>query len=556
MNRRTATLGGILAPAESDDPALAISTEPIVNFAFRWLVDIAFALFVLAIVYMSFVPFDFTFSRPDKGWRAGRVILGLTTSPFNLPDILANIAYYMPIATIGFFVLRRRMGWLATTVSILVLGSALSFGVEFGQQWTRTRVPSWSDLMANVLGLVVGLGTAVLIQPTMRLFLRSAQEAVRSDLPGTIAKLLVCLLLVIHVRPFDLVADVPRRVIDVVRHGDFRPTARWEALSESRGMAPSTKNGISPALAVRARYEYPMNLLAVTAGYAALSCMLSLSTRRDRTGLNLASIAWSGFVTVSVAGIVTALRVLMVSHSLDTAHVACGLVGWPIGVIVARLLRVDQRREKSLDAGRSSRATRWDDAFVGAVASWAPFFSLVGLAWVIAYELVPFDFSWASLRQARSAGRIVILPMSGHLAGSIGNLVADVSAKYLRYAALAACIVWLIAGPSRMSWRARALLVTVSTAAAVAVLQGIHLFQASRYCDATNVLIAAVAAAVTVVMLRGIRDFYRASPRVVDNLLTRRLIEGKSFDKNAFNSLRRSRNSASPTEAASTGPRD
>ncbi len=108
---------------------------------------------------MSFVPFDFTLARPDKGWRVGRVILGLTTSPFNLPDILANIAYYMPISTLGFFVLRRRMGWMTTLVALVVGGAALSFGVEFAQQWTRTRVSSWSDVVANVLGLVVGLGS-------------------------------------------------------------------------------------------------------------------------------------------------------------------------------------------------------------------------------------------------------------------------------------------------------------------------------------------------------------------------------------------------------------
>jgi len=182
--------------------------------------------------------------------------------------------------------------------------------------------------------------------------------------------------------------------------------------------------------------------------------------------------------------------------------------------------------------------------------------SLIGLAWVIVYELVPFDFSWASFTQARASGRIVILPMSGHLAGSVGNLVADVSAKFLRYSALAACLVWLIAGPSRMSWRARALLVTACTAVVVAALQGVHLLQASRHCDITNVLIAGVAAAITVVMLRGIRDFYRASPRVVENLLTMRLIEGKSFDKNALSSLRRSRSSASRMATVPTDPRD
>ncbi len=185
-------------------------------------------------------------------------------------------------------------------------------------------------------------------------------------------------MLVLHVRPFDLVADVPRRVMDTVRHGDFRPTARWNALSGNQPPPTHAKNPPSSAPNARARYEYAMDLFAVTAGYAALACLISMSTRRNRDGLDLTSIAWSGFVTVSLAGIVTALRILMVSHSLDTAHAVCGIVGWPFGVIVASLLHTAQKRERLRNAERSSMARRADDAFLGTMARWAPFFSVGG----------------------------------------------------------------------------------------------------------------------------------------------------------------------------------
>ncbi len=180
----------------------------------------------------------------------------------------------------------------------------------------------------------------------------------------------------------------------------------------------------------------------------------------------------------------------------------------------------------------------------------------MGALWVIVYELVPFDFARASEIQTRLLDRVIILPMSGHLAGSVGNLVADVTAKYLRYATLATCLVWLIAGPSRMSWRARARLVTAGTVARRGGASGHPPVSAQPALRRHQCADAAMAAAVTVVMLRGIRDFYRASPRVVDNLLTRRLIEGRSFDKNAISSLRRRRSGASPTGEAPGDPRD
>lgn len=523
-----------------------LSSEPIVDFAMRWLIDIVFALFVLAIVYMSFVPFDLTLSPPDRGWRAGRVFLGLGISPFNLPDILANIAYYVPVSTLGFFVFRRRMGSIAAMLMILVLGSALSFGVEFAQQWTVSRIPAWADFVANVIGLLVGLTLAIIVHPFVRLLARSARETLRADLPGAVAKLLVCLLLVVHVRPFDLAVDIPRTVLNTARHGNFRFNARWNDLTASTAKT-SNANVLRPHIRTdRARYEYVMDQIAATAGYAALACLLMISSRRSGLEsklpvvLTFASIAWCGFVTVSLAAIVTCLRILMVSHGLDTAHLLCGIVGWPLGVTASQRFG----RSTSTDLANNSTSPWTSIAWLGVAA------------WVLTYELIPFDFASTTLAQARALGRINLLPLRGQFAGSVPNLVADVSGKFIRYAALSACLAIPFARLARIHWKRSCLLIAFLSTAAVAIMQAIHLFQPSRICDTTNVLIAATAAFVTTVLIRGIHDVSRIAPRVVDDLLTRQLIEGESYDKNALTSLRKPRSSASPTEAAQGAPRD
>lgn len=511
-----------------------ISSEPIINFAFRWIADLAFAAFVLSIIYMSFVPFDLTLTQPDRGWRAGRVILGLSTSPFNLPDILANIAYYVPISMLGFFVFRRRVGWFAASFAVLVGGAALSFGVEYGQQWTLSRVPAWPDFVANVLGLTLGLGLAYVLYPFARLFARSAGESLAADPIGSAAKLTLCMLVLIQVRPFDLATDVPRTVLNTVRYGDFRATARWELLTGSSSPKANPNLGRTITPSARSRHEYVMDQLATVAGYAALSCLMVLSMRKGRTAGRVPSLLWSGFVTISLAAIMTGLRVLMLSHGLDTMHLPCGIVGWLLGVLAARA--IDR-------AGHSSNGPRL--AISMAVA-----------AWVIAYELIPFDFAWTSVSAARAAGRVTLLPMSAHFAGSVPNLVADLSGKFLRYGALAACLVAFLSAYRRLQWRRQSLLVAVATALVVGVMQFVHVYQPDRVCDVTNVLIAGFAACAAVVSLRAATDLTCASPRLVDDMLTRQLIDGESYDKNAVTALRKRRSGASRKQEAPAGRRD
>jgi len=531
-----------------------ISNEPIVNFAFRWMADLAFALFVLSIIYMSFVPFDLALSRPDKGWRAGRVILGLATSPFNLPDILANIAYYVPISTLGFFVLRRRIGWLAATLVILIAGSAMSFGVEFAQQWTHSRVSSWADFAANTVGLVLGLGLAFVLYPFARLCARGAGEAISSDPLGSAAKLLACMLIVIHARPLDIATDIPRTVLNTVRHGDFSPTARWNMLNGADTTKPNINFPRTSPPTARMRQEYVLDQAATAAGYGLLACLIGLSMRRQGSTSFAATLAWSGFVTLSLAAIITGLRILMLSHGLDTAHMLCGVAGWLLGVTASVSMMRGMPPISRNDRMPAHPGVADIRMLVG--SRWLPAASIaVGLC-VVAYELIPFDFSASAASSARASGRIILVPLSGQFAGSVPNLVADLSGKFLRYAALAVCCVGLMPGHARMRWRWRALVVTIATGAIVSLLQLVHLFQLSRTCDITNVFIATGAAGFAAVLLRALRDLHRASPRLVDDLLTRQLIEGESFDKNALTALRKRRSGAFRKEEAQAAPRD
>src|SRR5947208_9490480 len=86
------------APASA---APRISSDPIINAIHGRAIELCLAALFVAIVYLSFVPFDFTGHRPARIAGHGRIVLGLGTAPYNIPDILANIAYYAPLGALG-----------------------------------------------------------------------------------------------------------------------------------------------------------------------------------------------------------------------------------------------------------------------------------------------------------------------------------------------------------------------------------------------------------------------------------------------------------------------
>jgi hypothetical protein len=102
---------------------------------------------------------------PPRGAPAGWATLH--GSRLGLFDVAANVALFVPLG-----VLAVRAGWARPAA--LAAGTALSFGIEFAQQWIPPRHPSSYDVVANTLGTLLGttfsaplvaLGARVWIRP-------------------------------------------------------------------------------------------------------------------------------------------------------------------------------------------------------------------------------------------------------------------------------------------------------------------------------------------------------------------------------------------------------
>jgi VanZ family protein len=117
---------------------------------------------ILFILYGSLYPFDFDFQRTD----ASPVFVLLHSWParftrFEFRDGASNILLYFPLGLAACAVLRRR-AWAA-----VLLGGALSTGIEMLQLYDATRTCSGYDVVANLIGSALG-ALAALVLPLNR----------------------------------------------------------------------------------------------------------------------------------------------------------------------------------------------------------------------------------------------------------------------------------------------------------------------------------------------------------------------------------------------------
>jgi len=109
--------------------------------------------YVLLIIYASLYPL--------AGWRdsgaSPMAFLGAAWPRYWTGfDLATNIVAYLPF---GFFcaaALRRRLSPVAAWLIAAALGSGLSFGMEWLQNYLPSRVPSNLDLACNTLGALLG----------------------------------------------------------------------------------------------------------------------------------------------------------------------------------------------------------------------------------------------------------------------------------------------------------------------------------------------------------------------------------------------------------------
>lgn len=520
-----------------------LSSEPLIRFLHRRLPETLVAAYLLFVAYLSFVPFDFVaLSQPGPGLRG---VFGLRLSPFHLADILANIGVYVPLG-LGLYAVLRRAGLpsVASAGFTTVAGLGLSVGVEYGQRFFASRVASWEDVVANTLGAILGLALAWSGEACVRRLVEAARDQARENWWLAASKVAVVLVLLIQLRPYDVVPDPVRALRHTILQRDPAELLAWNRLE------PQWKQDVlagrrSQGDLARMKYEYALDRVTDVLHYAGVAaiCLLGICA----TG---ASTLWAcgaaGLVVLVLSSLVAIIRSVLVSHGFDAAQLLCGAMAWPIGCGLG-IAAEPSRRSFATEPGGAGDSTR---------SRWPAGILLLVVALVFAYEWCPFDMRQPADAFARAWNHACLVPFLWHFRSRPNDALYDISGDFLRYAALGTCLALALRQGSARAWRTQAVLAVGAVAAAALLFQITHLFIVSRAFDVTSVLLGACGGFAGCVSVRWYFDYRRfVNIRVVEDMLTSQLVDGASYGKNRPSTPRGSRRSgASPTAPVESHP--
>jgi glycopeptide antibiotics resistance protein len=502
------------------EPRPPICDEPLINALHANISRILLAVYALGLGYLSLLPFDFTGQR--RVTIGLKWFEGLILSPSKMADILANIAMYMPLGALAAWCLRRD-GWTRITslLGAVTLGGTLSYLVERLQCHTISRVPSWVDVVANLLGTAFAALALLCFEPVVKGTISKMRATARANWWAGLSKAMVCAIILINLRPYDVAVNVKHALANTLRTvqspGGLSCFAHWSDL-RSRAV-----NSLDPL--VRMQWEYIFERIGEFAMYAALAAMLVLAYEsKIRGGGSRGRLGWDkhariGIGILSLAAMITGIRCVLVSHGLDTMHMVCALAAWPIGTLCIR-------------AGVFPRR---NSAVAGIIA---------GMVAILAYDLVPFDWKLTDMARAAAqdglsksiedAGfRLSLMPFAGHMRSPPNVAFSNMTGDLLRYGCLGIGATLLISRHRRLRvlhWRRQLLLCGVFGACCAIALESMHLIMPSRASDITTVMLAITGTCGGCIAMKWISSYRAAASVVVANdPLTSQLIEGATY---------------------------
>lgn len=176
-----------------------------------WVLFVASAVFI---VYGTTIPFNFVHDRQTvfthiEGLRANPFVTPEGRRRISGPDFTGNIALFLPFGLFGMWGLRRPESPAARVVALGAASLILSVSVETLQLFTVDRTSSWTDVLANTSGGVVGAVAGMLLRTSAESALAAATGAGFTE-AATFFPFLVAtaVMLAGAWEPFDVTLDV------------------------------------------------------------------------------------------------------------------------------------------------------------------------------------------------------------------------------------------------------------------------------------------------------------------------------------------------------------
>jgi VanZ family protein len=230
----------------------------------------------------------------------------------NAGDVQANVLAYALLGVILGWYLNNRRWPTAVMITVATLGSAgLSLTLESFQTVLPNRVGSWTDMLLNAVGALVGSTAVVALSPLSRAVVHRVHGVIRERPMHFVATVLTLGLLLYNLVPFDFVTSTREL------HASFA-RARWTLLAQSL----SLDSGAAAAV-VAAR-------IGGALWFAVLGYMLALAgfeSRRHPLAVLVSAIKNATLVAILVSG----MQLFTESHVFDLGTLFLRTIGVLLG---------------------------------------------------------------------------------------------------------------------------------------------------------------------------------------------------------------------------------
>jgi glycopeptide antibiotics resistance protein len=192
---------------------------------------------LIGIFFLTLFPFRFV-SHAKLPGGASPFLLGKSMGkhPGDLFDDFLNVLLFVPFGFgLSEKLLERRISRTTTFFIVWIAGWALSYGIEFTQQYIPGRDSGWEDIFTNSSGAALGFLLFVTIGVALLRFVTRAERAMESFI--TLGRLGVILLIY-----FSCWFALSARLQTETRLADWRPDSRLLVGSDAVGR-PAAEGG-------------------------------------------------------------------------------------------------------------------------------------------------------------------------------------------------------------------------------------------------------------------------------------------------------------------------
>jgi VanZ family protein len=420
-------------------------------------VGLAFMAFA---VYGSLLPFEF---RPIPFGTAlstfSSVVLTRPPSRISRSDLLANALLFIPVgyALAGALLLGRAGGWrtLRAAVTIVPISLSVSLVAEFLQLFAGNRVPSNTDIAAQLVGCLAGIAAWMLVGERFTVWLRETCAAKTDDRLARVLAGFAIGWVFVNLAPFDITVDA----------GDLAARLRSGKIS----VVPFSGAGVASA---RWTWDALAELLsAIPLGVFGLIGWKSKGLHRPATAFA---------VGLAIVLCVELAQVFISSHAASGTNVIFGAIGVALGVSLGHRF-LSKHREP--DDGPATRLI--DPRALALLFLW--------IVVLCAYHWMPYDFGVDTEAIRRKAGRISLLPFDGYRSGSYLNALNNLLTKVALALPFGLVAAFVVRPTARMRGVITAAWVLFGAAVFGAIEVG-QFFLPRRHPDPTDVLVGALAA--------------------------------------------------------------